>query len=246
MNDERYSGLVNNPELQSAVGKLVGGITAEAYFGAKEDIRKSEADEWERAKRKQELLKEETIANYDKLVQEKNSASTVREFYDLEKKFLLMDNYRNSAALAEECGYKWDELRRSTRRRDKMLRLLQLGVVAVFLYVIFGTGFLYSLYREVEAASSIPERLIIFLQMSAPLILFSLVIGIINLFRFYSEVSSIYIAGMIIAQTIALTMLSYDGRGIGGIVTMILLYLVGSIIVSIPAFIVNAKGYRQS
>ena len=95
---------------------------------------------------------------YDQRVQEKSRASTEDEFSRLAGQFREMGSYKDAVRFADECDAQYNKLKEkreeeqkkiaaATKSRANSILIVQLGIFAIFLYIIFGTDTLYSLWR---------------------------------------------------------------------------------------------------
>ena len=103
-----------------------------------------------------EREKQEAIGRYDQLIQEMNKASTESEFQHLTTQFRNMGDYKDANRLANECANRQKALEQqrmelerrkeaAEKAQDNLLMLLQWGLCAVFIYILFGTNLLWTL-----------------------------------------------------------------------------------------------------
>ena len=172
-------------DVDKAIADIEEAFKLKPDDGAVADLLKKVKNEKEIVDR----MRRERQERYDRLVQEMDKASTEEKYQDLAQQLRTMRGYKNSIELANKCDNQYQELRKERecreaaeaearrryyakeKRKEELKKptglLLQFGMLFAYLYLLWGTGLIYSIKESV------------FWNIMLPAVL-SLVLGIIS------------------------------------------------------------------
>jgi hypothetical protein len=134
---ESGAGTAEYGQMETAVAGLKQDIknSEERAKAIEDQVRKETADkiaaeqsatEAKAAGEKAAELEQQRQMQYDKLVQEKNRATTENQFSMLAQQFRAMEGYKDTAALASQCDAQYQRLKAERERHEELARPVDL------------------------------------------------------------------------------------------------------------------------
>lgn len=195
----------------------------------------------EGAKREEKRRKKEIIAQYDKLVQEKNRATTVVEFNRLAEQFRFMGSHKDANRLAQECEAAADALRAKQVEKNLAKAKKEAAgnkAISALLWVLF-IGFpIFGYFYFMEFAHIFEDPNIGFfgiMMIFVPLATFCVLAALIG--RWHSSHGMSAIIGFNVTQIVFVVVAGVLTESFAGIGDILLIVIFGGILGAIVSLI---------